>query len=852
MKAYTKYLQKQYFKLIATHIHTLDDKILAHAINTHISNKVAKVIQSIGLDKLNYLPLVTNKMIDRWVNQALIHDMSTYTVLSNRMYKLLFNIWHDSFELGKQHQTLDLLDNSGLFTKELSNLDTLSNFAMDSFDIANFAKSKKTKITSNSEAKAKAKSIARAKRNLTILTRNMEKMQASDSLYQNLANQKSIGIASRMSISQKAIFLDTIKYISNYDRKAQATSMTFLGDNYLQNRIRVLSQDYAAKYDAAVKAQIGTFLQQNIEGVRQIASRHSAVQGMATSIQTMINQSNAIQPASYRSSATNIIRTELSLGYNFGKLSGFLAPEDLTKQFKWNADFELERRIPDYRVCTWCEDMNGRVYTVQELLENTGLDPGGVMTYTGTNKSEWKNSSLPQIPFHPNCVTSKVSVLSYNKEIKIEDVRINDLVYVPTSRKYELVTKTHKNWYDGNLYKIRFSNGTECTYTANHPIWTSKGWIDAKQLREGDTAFAYSKDVYTSMQNVSRSSTSKDNLQDIKRITKNCNQNFEANQITQNTTGNSYRTKQITKTTSNLFREHEKEQSNAYTWNSTKSKRQYSKEWFTRGTLQIQNWQRILQDWLQRGYWSIRQKFLGGQCSSNTEETRYNLGIREKGTIIKWKNLSNRLLSTSMGCVYRSKRLLDRRGQTEIQSILTRIPAISSSTSRSNILQGVNQQFQGLVPVRVISIESYIEPQYVYNLTVENAEVYFANGILGHNCSCFWTIVPEREENIVDKTAEGIWDNLPMIAGIGAIATAGFLLSRQMAWSNLVKAAVAVNNRAKTTITREVIDTTISNADDLVDLEDISIVTDILDDIGDIDLKNAFLSMVTKLPEELT
>lgn len=43
-----------------------------------------------------------------------------------------------------------------------------------------------------------------------------------------------------------------------------------------------------------------------------------------------------------------------------------------------------------------------------------------------------------------------------------------------------------KRWYDGDMLDIRFAGGGLLSVTPNHPILTSRGWVAAGALREGD------------------------------------------------------------------------------------------------------------------------------------------------------------------------------------------------------------------------------------------------------------------------------------------------------------------------------------------------------------------------------
>ncbi len=44
----------------------------------------------------------------------------------------------------------------------------------------------------------------------------------------------------------------------------------------------------------------------------------------------------------------------------------------------------------------------------------------------------------------------------------------------------------YRRWYEGELVVLRTSSGNELSITPNHPVLTSRGWVEAGLLREGD------------------------------------------------------------------------------------------------------------------------------------------------------------------------------------------------------------------------------------------------------------------------------------------------------------------------------------------------------------------------------
>lgn len=52
-----------------------------------------------------------------------------------------------------------------------------------------------------------------------------------------------------------------------------------------------------------------------------------------------------------------------------------------------------------------------------------------------------------------------------------------------------------KSWYSGKAIEIVTRGGNRLSVTPNHPIFTSRGWARAADVREGDDLFCYSRDV---------------------------------------------------------------------------------------------------------------------------------------------------------------------------------------------------------------------------------------------------------------------------------------------------------------------------------------------------------------------
>lgn len=85
---------------------------------------------------------------------------------------------------------------------------------------------------------------------------------------------------------------------------------------------------------------------------------------------------------------------------------------------------------------------------------------------------------------YDNCFAAEILVTSENGAIPISDIRIGDRVL--TRQGLKRVYSTH-NVGVRNVILIKFSNGVEITCTPDHKFWTeNRGWISADALRYDD------------------------------------------------------------------------------------------------------------------------------------------------------------------------------------------------------------------------------------------------------------------------------------------------------------------------------------------------------------------------------
>lgn len=127
-----------------------------------------------------------------------------------------------------------------------------------------------------------------------------------------------------------------------------------------------------------------------------------------------------------------IARTEIIRAHSEGQLDAMelLGVPELGVEVEWST-------TGDDKVCPLCEDMEGKVFTVEE--------------------------ARGMIPRHPNCLPGDALVLSRSG-----------------------VAAASKRWFDGDLVVVRLASGREIACTPNHPILAEGGWVGAQFLHVGD------------------------------------------------------------------------------------------------------------------------------------------------------------------------------------------------------------------------------------------------------------------------------------------------------------------------------------------------------------------------------
>jgi len=261
------------------------------------------------------------------------------------------------------------------------------------------------------------------------LTRN-----AVDNLLKQRAEQTNINDVAKVQervkiadeVSRNVYMLNKISDSTNSAKAAMMNFLygssdekqNFISNNYLGKRRRVLQSSYSAESNASIRKAIAVFLASNREYITSVKSQRNRYEYdlnlLKLRIRNIINKDQTgLQGAFKQQSPDVIVKTELAIAYNFGKVAAFGGEEDRYKRFKWNVDREYAL-ISRYKrlasgneknnpvPCEFCELQDGLEYYLFEIITNQ-QKVGDVINYKKGGQTQWRNYSHPTIAAHPNC-----------------------------------------------------------------------------------------------------------------------------------------------------------------------------------------------------------------------------------------------------------------------------------------------------------------------------------------------------------------------------------------------------------------------------------------------------------------
>ena len=418
---YKSWKKTQYDKAVRNLKKIINSDYFDSVANSKIAKNMYAYIQSASAIELTLLPKYSETYSDR-IQARLIEGAGVAANI--RMRKLLKQAVEDLLDLGIQHSILDRLYE---FKRVRKILDTqpstfssltgnIVDFVVDDsdYDVAEFN-------SLDDLSSKELESIIKSEKELNRMADSLDKMEERGELADFPTKNRRLA---RMSYEERYRFLFLIKDIDNFRARAEASKKDFVANTYLENRRGVLANDFQSKYDDYIKARVASFVAEESRYMTTIKGKDTSAAKATDDIRRKLAEKDRAllkgtlsekdlrreisrKQRQYENRAQMFLATEVSTAYNFGKLIGFSSLEDLNKRFRWNADWELEVRNSngDYEVCEACALMDGNTYTVRDLLViGTQLDVGaGGFGRTRTNRTDFKNPSLPQIPFHPHC-----------------------------------------------------------------------------------------------------------------------------------------------------------------------------------------------------------------------------------------------------------------------------------------------------------------------------------------------------------------------------------------------------------------------------------------------------------------
>ena len=192
----------------------------------------------------------------------------------------------------------------------------------------------------------------------------------------------------------------------------------FISSNYLGKRRQVLQSSYSTESNKQIRKAVALFLADNREYITNLKSQRNRYQTdldlLKIRVRNIINKDEqGLEGAFKQQSADVIVKTELAVAYNFGKVAAFGGKQDRYKKFRWNVDREyalISRykqlaeggKRTDPVPCEDCELQDGLEYYLFEIIENTRSN-GDVISYKRGNTTQWRNTEKPTIPLHPQC-----------------------------------------------------------------------------------------------------------------------------------------------------------------------------------------------------------------------------------------------------------------------------------------------------------------------------------------------------------------------------------------------------------------------------------------------------------------
>ena len=247
-----------------------------------------------------------------------------------------------------------------------------------------------------------------------------------------------------------------------------------LVDNISQDTQSLIAKTIAKSFDKALTPDRAASEIRDSIGLNNVQSRalenyRSGLESQNMKISQVDKLTSEYEERLLDQRAIMIARTEINKAMNFGQLSVWKAAKD---QGLIDGGSAKKSWQVDGRPCDDCIDLGDQ-------------DPIGI-------DEMWESVDGPieAPPLHPNCFLEGHRVLTKNGMVRIEEIKVGDLVLTHKLR-WKKVIKTFCNDYQGEIACLEI-NGIRIESTLDHPFLIGKRWIYAGDLTKGDQAFKVS------------------------------------------------------------------------------------------------------------------------------------------------------------------------------------------------------------------------------------------------------------------------------------------------------------------------------------------------------------------------
>lgn len=320
---------------------------------------------------------------------------------------------------------------------------------------------------------------------------------------------------------------------------------------------------------------------------------------------------------------------------------------------------------------------------------------------------------------HPNCdnhlcFVAGTMVQTPSGEKRIEQLQVGDLVETRKGPR-RIQNSMRRKAY---VLTITLTNGQSLTCTPDHPFWSNGRWIQAQYLTPQDQLLSWSevqdqRELYLRIINIIDQLIKNTSMQDVENPLKYYTENYGKNTTEKFKKGTIYTTRIITHLITGFL-----------TLNA------YRQEIINSSTL----WKKVRGVSLKKTLEGLKGLGLSqksginqmrvGNGTGNTPKTVYHslrlsvLGVVQSIQNLIWQKTNRVVVQTNV--------LQQKEERAELTTL------ISNAIGAKEPLKQINMRSES---VAVISAPVFLEnPEYVYNITVDDEHEYFAGGILTGNC----------------------------------------------------------------------------------------------------------------------